>query len=295
MEKILYIINPVAGGGKTKELVPLIKETMTNKDIDYNIVFTTKPKEGTDLAKKGLNQGYTRIVAVGGDGTVNEVAFGIIEAGKGILGILPSGTGNDLARSLDIPLNPKNALDTILDGKIKSIDIGTVNDNLFLNISSIGFDAEVVIITNKIKTKIKSSISYVLALFMTIFRFKCISVEMEIDGLTLQDKILLVAVGNGKYYGGGIKILPMSNVEDGYFHVCIVKKISKLKLLFLLPTIVNGSHINQKKYVKIYKAKKVKVRARDKSYLNIDGEIEELNGEVHFEMNSSKLKVIAND
>jgi diacylglycerol kinase (ATP) len=294
MEKILYIINPVAGGGKTKELVPLIENTMSNKDIDYDIVFTTKPKEGTDLAKEGINKGYTRIVAVGGDGTVNEVAFGIIEAGKGVLGILPSGTGNDLARSLDISLNPKDALDTILNGKIKNIDIGTVNDKLFLNISSIGFDAEVVIITNKIKTKIRSSISYVIALFITIFRFNCISVEMEIDEFTVQDRILLIAVGNGKYYGGGIKILPMSNVEDGYFHVCTVRKISKLKLLFLLPTIVNGSHINQKKYVKIYKAKKVKVKSKDKTFLNIDGEVEELNGEVYFEMNSSKLQVIAN-
>ncbi|HHV46443.1 MAG TPA: diacylglycerol kinase family lipid kinase [Tissierellia bacterium] len=295
MEKILYIVNPVAGGGKTKELVPLIESTMKHRNIEYSIVFTTKPKEGTDLAKEGLNEGYTLIVAVGGDGTVNEVAYGIIETGRGILGILPSGTGNDLARSLGISLNPKEALETILEGKTKNIDIGKANDNLFLNISSIGFDAEVVIVTDRIKTKIKSSISYVIALLITIFRFKCIRVEMEIDGLTIKDNILLIAVGNGKYYGGGIKILPMSNVEDGYFHVCTVKKISKLKLLFLLPTIVNGSHINQRKYVNIYKARNIKVRTMEKSYLNVDGEIEEINGEVIFEMNSSKLRVTAND
>lgn len=295
MERILFIINPVAGGGRTKGLVPLINNAMKDKDIEYDIVFTTRPKEGTDIAKQGVHKGYNKIVAVGGDGTVNEIAFGLIEEEKGILGILPSGTGNDLARSLSIPLEPEKALDNILNGKSKTIDVGTVNDGLFLNISSIGFDAEVVTIADKIKTKIKSSISYVIALFITLLRFKYINVEIEIDDSVIQRDILLIAVGNGRCYGGGIKILPMANLEDGFFHVCIVNKLSKLKLLFLLPTIVNGSHINQEKYVKIYKAKKVKVRSEDKAYLNIDGEIEELKEEVLFEINSTKLSVIAQE
>lgn len=119
MEKILFIINPVAGGGRTKELVPLINSTMEDKDMEYDIVFTTRPKEGTEIAEKGIDDGYTKIVAVGGDGTVNEIALGIIEKQKGTLGILPSGTGNDLARVLNIPLKPEEALDNILNGKAK--------------------------------------------------------------------------------------------------------------------------------------------------------------------------------
>lgn len=295
MEKILFIINPVAGGGRTKELVPLINNTMEYKGIEYDIVFTKRPKEGTDIAKEGIDNGYTKIVAVGGDGTVNEIALGIIAKQKGTLGILPSGTGNDLARVLNIPLKPEEALDNVLNGKAKNIDVGSVNDGLFLNISSIGFDAEVVTITDKIKTKIKSSIAYVIALFITIFKFKFINVEVEIDGSTIESDILLIAVGNGKCYGGGIEILPMANIEDGYFHVCVVKKMSKFKLLFLLPTIVNGSHVNQKKYVKIYKAKNVTVRTRNKTYLNIDGEIKDLKDEVFFTINNTKLSVIANN
>lgn len=292
MEKILFIVNPVAGGGKTKEVVPIIKSSLGNKDVEYDIVFTTKPKEATDLVKKLLDKGYTKVVAVGGDGTVNETAFGITEKGKGILGILPSGTGNDLARALNIPLNPKEALKNILNGKIKNIDIGTVNDNLFFNISSIGFDAEVVLITDKIKNKIKSSISYVIALLITVFKFKCIEVDLEIDDVTVKSHVLLVAVGNGKYYGGGINILPMADMEDGYFHVCVVKKLSKLKLLLLLPTIINGSHIKRKKYVKIFKAKKVKLKSRNNIFLNIDGELKKLKEEVIFEISNNKLPII---
>lgn len=118
---------------------------------------------------------------------------------------------------------------------------------------------------------------------------------MEVDGSTIESDILLIAVGNGRCYGGGIEILPMADIEDGYFHVCLVKKIPKFKLLFLLPTIVNGSHVNQEKYVKIYKAKNVTVRTRNKTYLNIDGEIKDLKDEVLFTINSTKLSVIANN
>lgn len=293
MERILFIINPVAGGGRTKKLVPLINDIMAQKNIEYDIVFTTRPKEGTDIAKEGIEKGYRKIVAVGGDGTVNEVAFGIVDKKKGILGILPSGTGNDLARALNIPLNPKDALNNILKGYTKNIDVCSVNDGLFLNISSIGFDAEVAKITENIKTKIKSSMAYVIALFIALFKFKFIKVEMEIDDSNIESEILLIAVGNGNYYGGGINILPMASLDDGHFHVCVVKKVPKLKLLFLLPTIINGSHINQKKYVSIYKAKNIKVRTKDKAYINIDGEIVDINKEALFSINNTKLTVIA--
>ncbi len=293
MERILFIINPVAGGGRTKKLVPLINDIMGQNNIEYDIVFTTRPKEGTDLASKGIDRGYSKIVAVGGDGTVNEVAFGIV--GKGTLGILPSGTGNDLARALNIPLNPKDALEKILNGRTKNIDVCSVNNGLFLNISSIGFDAEVAKITENIKTKIKSSISYVIALFIALFKFKFIKAEMEIDNSSIESDILLIAIGNGNYYGGGINILPMASLDDGYFHVCVVKKVPKLKLFFLLPTIINGSHINQKKYVSIYKAKNVRVRTKDKAYINIDGEIVDINKEALFSINNTKLSVIAGD
>lgn len=292
MDRIIYIVNPTAGGGKTKKLIPMINSYMKDKGVDYEIVLTERPGDAVHLAKKSLERGYNKIIAVGGDGTVNEVALGILKHGEGILGIIPSGTGNDLARTLEIPLNWKEAIQVVIGGINKNIDVGLVNDNIFLNIASIGFDSEVVKTTEKIKTKFKSGLTYVLGIFATLINFKDIKIKLEIDGLTLDKDIFLIAVGNGKYYGGGVKILPMADIEDGYFHVCLVNKISKLKLLLLLPTIINGSHIKQKKYVEIFKATKIRVLTESKSYLNIDGEIKHIERETLFTINKKGLSVL---
>ncbi|GFN37162.1 diacylglycerol/lipid kinase family protein [Tepidimicrobium xylanilyticum] len=292
MDRILYIVNPVAGGGRTKKLIPIIDGHMKGREIDYDIVLTNKPGDAVHISKESLKRGYNKIVAVGGDGTVNEVALGILEYGQGVLGIIPSGTGNDLARTLNIPSNLGEAIEVIIKGSNKKIDVGIVNDNVFLNIASIGFDSEVVVTTEKIKKRLKSRFAYVLSIFLTLINFKDIKMRLEIDNISYDKDIFLIAVGNGKYYGGGVQILPMAVIEDGFFHVCLVNKISKLKLLFLLPTIINGSHIKQKKYVEIFKAKSVKVITKSKTYLNIDGEVKDIDNEILFTIKKEKLPVI---
>ena len=291
MGKLLFIINPVAGGGKAKRLAPIIENFMDETKKPYDIVFTNRPKEATHLSKRGIEKGYNTIVAVGGDGTVNEVAIGILESGRGTLGIIPSGTGNDLARTLNIPFNPVEAMNILIKGNKKQIDIGFVNNNPFLNIASIGLDSEVVKNTEKIKIKIRSRIAYVIGVLSTLFSFKDKKIKLEIDDIPMDKNIFLVAVGNGKYYGGGLKILPMAIAEDGYFHVCVINKASKIKLLFLFPSILRGKHIKFRKNVEIFKAKKIKVVTEDKTYLNIDGEIYDMERETLFMVGDERLTV----
>ena len=293
MDRTVFIINPIAGGGRTKKLIPDIDNIMKEKGIEYEIVVTTKPEEAMDITREKLKEGYMNIIAVGGDGTVNEVAHGIISFGKGNLGIIPSGTGNDLARTLNLPFDLNKAIDIILDKYTKKIDIGLSNDKVFLNIGSVGFDSEVVKRTNKIKRKVKSRFAYIIALFITIFKFDQMSVEISIDNFSFKQNILLIAIGNGKYYGGGINILPMADIADGYFNVLVVKNISPLKILVFLPTLINGSHLKQKKYVSTYKAKNVVIKARDNDlHLNLDGELSPLENESYFTMSKEKLSVI---
>lgn len=294
MGGILFIVNPVAGGGRAKELVPLIKEIMDKHKKDYVITLTTKPKEAIELVERNANI-YDTIVAVGGDGTVNEVARGLINVGKGTLGIVPGGTGNDMAKSLNIDMDPREALELLCNGTIKPIDIGKINGHKFLNIASVGFDAEVVFNNVNIKKKIKSGISYAISVVYTLINFKNKKVEIEIDGKTIKDNIILMAVGNGKYYGGGMKILPMAKVDDGFFHICIVSKARKTKLLFLFPTIFKGNHIKYNKYVQIYKSKNIKVKSEEKIMLNIDGEIIPNINEIEFSMEEIKLNVICRE
>ncbi|NLJ79338.1 MAG: diacylglycerol kinase family lipid kinase [Tissierellia bacterium] len=294
MAKTFFIVNPIAGGGKAGELVPIIRQAMAEVEIQYDLAITRGPGDAVDIAKRGLGAGYEVLVAVGGDGTINEVARGILEADRGRLGILPSGTGNDLARSLGIDLDPIKAIDTIVNGTVRYIDVGFVNDRIFLNIASIGFDAETVMNTEKIKKRIRSNIAYVIGVIITLLGFKDKRVELDIDGIKIDGKITLIAIGNGRYYGGGLKILPMAIPDDGYFYICIVNRIARLKLLFLFPTIFKGRHIEIRKYVEVYRAKTVRVKTIDEAYLNIDGEVYDIEGETLFTMNDKKLPIITN-
>lgn len=293
MDKLLFIINPVAGGGKSRRLVPLIKETMNENGIQYDIILTTKPKEAIGIAEeKSLS--YDTIVAVGGDGTVNEVAKGLINSKRGTLGIIPGGTGNDMSKSLGISMNPKEALQSILNGYKKVIDIGNVNGHHFLNISGIGFDTDVLKRTESIKKRFKGKMAYVLGIISALIGFKIKEIYLEIDDKDYKKNAVLLAVGNGSYYGGGMKVLPMAINDDGYFHVCLVKDISNFKILFLFPLIFKGNHIKLKKYVEIYKAKKVKVVTEEDNMLNLDGELIPLGKEIDFCIDDYKLSVICN-
>lgn len=290
--KILFVINPEAGKNKSQDIAFSIREKMKFSNIEFDIVKTTEPGEAIDISKKGLIDGYDTIVAVGGDGTVNEVAMGLILSGHGNLGIIPMGTGNDLVKSLDISMNPEEAIDVILRGKSKSINVGRANNKPFLNVASIGLDAEVVKNTLRVKKYIRGKFAYIIGLIMTLFSYKHKRILMELDELSIERNALLVAVGNGKYYGGGMKICPDANLEDDYFHICLIKKISKLKLLFIFPSIFNGKHLKYTNYVTIYKAKKISIQCQDEMYLNIDGEVTNAKDKVQFCMSDKNVNVI---
>lgn len=294
MDNILFIINPVAGHGKAKKIIPLIQRSMERHKRNYDIISTTKPKEAIDIAKNNVNN-YEIIVAVGGDGTINEVAKGIIAAGKGTLGIVPGGTGNDMVKSLGIPMDPEESLETISKGFRRDIDIGKINDTSFFNIASVGFDAEVIVNHDKFKGKIKGKLVYILSVIYTLFNYKDKMLEIDIDGEKLEEDIMLLAVGNGKYYGGGMKILPYAKVDDGYLHICIISGIGKIRTLSLFPTIFKGNHINYKKYVKVYKAKRIMVKSQREIFLNIDGDSFPKEREIQFVLDSNKLKVICEE
>lgn len=292
--KILFIVNPVAGKGRALKAIPIIKELMNKESLSYKIVETTRPKEAIDIAYNGIQQGFEIITAVGGDGTVNEVAQGIMKSGKGCLGIIPAGTGNDLARSLDIPIDIKESIKCIIKGKHKGIDVGEVNGRYFFNVASIGFDSEIVKNTNNIKKYLKGKFAYTVGLLKTLISYKSKQMEIELDNKKIEMKTLLLAVANGKYYGGGMKISPMAVIDDDYFHTCVIKDISKLKLFFIFPSVFKGNHTRYKDYVSFYKSRIVKVKTLDRVYLNIDGELFKVDDEVVFRISERKINIISN-
>lgn len=291
MDKLLFIINPIAGAGKAKSIIPIIENKMKESSIEYEIILTNQPKDAIRIAEENVDN-FSTIVAVGGDGTVNEVAKGLINSRKGTLAIIPCGTGNDFSRTIGLPMDPIKAIDIIIKNNIRAVDIGKINGNSFLNIASVGFDTEVVIHTNSIKKRVKSKTAYILGVLATLFDYKKRKISLVIDGVTYERNLVLLAVGNGNFYGGGLKVLPMAEVDDGYFHVCLVKDISNFKILFLFPSIFKGKHLKYKKYVEIFKAKEVIVKNTKEININIDGEIITIDKDVIFEIEDYKLNVI---
>ena len=289
MKKYLFIINPIAGNGKAKAMRGIIEEVMDENQIDYKIVYTSKPKEATYIAS---SYDFDVVVAVGGDGTVNEVTAGLIDREGIVLGIIPAGTGNDLCRNLNLPLDPKEAIERILEGKVSKIPVGQSNGHIFLNISSVGFDVAVLINHEIIRKKLKGKLSYIIAVIYTLFKYQKDKVIIDIEGEIYHRNLFLLAIGKGKYYGGGMMIIPNSNPYDDYLYVCLVKDVSNLRVLTLFPLIFKGRHLGYTKYVETFKAKNIKIINKSPCSLNVDGEILVETSEINFQLIDKKISII---
>ncbi len=269
--KIKIILNPAAGKGQALKMLPEITQAFEDSDHTFSLTQTTAPKSAIHIAKEAVLEGFDAVIAVGGDGTVLEIINGI--AGSNItLGIIPTGSGNDLARTLNIPSNPKKAIDIIINAyHIEKMDIGKVNDKYFGNVAGIGFDTEVLKTLVQMKKIFSGTWAYIFSVLKTLIYYKHKKVVLILDGKTIEKEILLLAIANGKYYGGGMMVAPTADVTDVFFDVCIINKIPKWKILRLFPTIFKGTHINFPQ-VEYFKAKEVTI-VSEKEMVNCDGEL----------------------
>ncbi|HHW56274.1 MAG TPA: diacylglycerol kinase family lipid kinase [Clostridia bacterium] len=287
---IAFIVNPVAGGGRAYRKIPEIRRIMKKRLIDYRIYITKYAGEGKILARKAALNGFKVVAAVGGDGTVLEVVNGI-KGTQAALGIIPVGTGNDFARFFRIPKKIEKAIDVLIIGNIKVIDAAVINGILtFGNITSTGIASETAALAVRFKKFLSGILVYLTALLNVLFKYKPYSVKIKVDDKEIDREITIFAAGVLSYYGGGIRLLPGADPNDGYLDVMIVGNINKVKIFMLLPLVIFGKHINFKKLVEIYKAKKVEIEAEKEIPITVDGEI--LYGkklEIKVEENAIKL------
>lgn len=271
--KHIFIINPAAGKGKSLELIPFIEECFKGKNEEVFIEVTEYPGHATEIAGKYAGSEECRIYSVGGDGTVNEIVNGIAGTNSS-LGVIPTGSGNDFIRSYQSQADIKRMVHSTINGEKRSIDLAKVNDKYFVNISSIGFDANVVYNAMKFKKVpgVTGSMAYLFSIIYTVFKNKICKIRVEIDGEKFELNALLVAVANGKYYGGGIMPAPDAKLDDGLLDICMVSRVGRLKILSLFPQYMKGRH-GRIKQVSFFKAKRVAIRSEDELCLNIDGEI----------------------
>ncbi|MBO8163419.1 MAG: diacylglycerol kinase family lipid kinase [Brevibacillus sp.] len=247
---IWFIVNSVSGNGKGQKVWKHVERLLLQKQIDYGVMFTEGPRHATEIARRlAKEKSASVIIAIGGDGTVHEVANGL--AGSDIpLGSIPAGSGNDFARGLQIPKQSRQALEKALSGQKRKIDIVCINDRMFINVAGIGFDGQVAKVTNQARYKRwlnrlgLGNFCYIFSFFNVLFRYQPADVTMVIDEREHTfSRVWMIAVANIPFYGGGMKICPHAQCDDGLLDICVVHGISRWKLLTLFPRVFRGTHI----------------------------------------------------
>jgi len=225
--------------------------------------------EAISAAKEAADD-HDVVVAVGGDGTVNEVFNGIMGT-DAIFGVIPAGTGNGFAREFDLPLHPEQACKVLAEGYIREIDVGKVNDRYFLGTAGVGFDALIAKAASKKYGPLRGMWLYFFAGAFIFFRFKRQLITVEIDSQVVKVKPLLVAVANTRIYGGTALIAPDAKPDDGLFDVCVIKNMKAIRLLWNLPKLFTGKHIHLPE-VTMYRGKNISIHAPKPIPAHVDGE-----------------------
>ncbi len=293
MKKYLIVYNPMAGKSNKKIWIQRLIEKLKENGNSVELVTTEYIGHGREISFYNAKD-YDVIVSAGGDGTLNEVATGILKSNAASsLAILPIGSGNDYYRNFANPKNLKKSIDIIVDGKIKMVDVGrSSNGEYLLNIASIGLDCLTVKKAKKLKKILGGSLGYLFSLIYSILVFKKQNLSIYIDDRKIEAKNILYCFGNGKAYGGGIKIMPWSDCSDEFFHIVNIVDVNKLLLILLSPSIALGRHTMFKKYVKVYKGKKIRVESQKKYDFNLDGEIIEDRYFIEYECISKRLAIV---
>lgn len=245
----LVIVNPAAGGGRVVRSVHWLRERLAVRP-DVRLEITGRRGDAEALAADAARTGHDRVVAVGGDGTVQEVVNGLLAAGDPpSLGIVPLGSGNDLARSLGLPVELASAWKFAIGHATRRIDVaharnGSGRERWFASAGGIGFDARVAAAMADRSGWQGGRAGYLFTTLAELRRFENRRVRLTIDGATESADVLFVAIANGAYYGGGMRIAPGASVDDGLLDVCVVGDISRLTVLRQLPNLYRGTHIN---------------------------------------------------
>ena len=285
-QKILFIINPISGGKKKDRVPELIKKYIDHEKFNTLIVFSDGVSHANLIAREAANS-YQIIVAVGGDGTVNEVASAI----KGtdvILGIVPFGSGNGLARFLGIPLNLKKALQTIFKGHTELIDTATLNGMPFFNMAGLGFDAHISQVFSVDKNR--GLFNYVKSSVWEFNHYNQQAYTITIDGVTYNKEAFMLSFANSSQYGNNAHISPRASIKDGLIDVCIIRKFPFWRLLEMgLRMLFKASEGT--KYVEILRGKKVLVQRSQPGSAHLDGEPRIVNDRVIIEIEPGSLRV----
>jgi YegS/Rv2252/BmrU family lipid kinase len=289
-EKILFVINPVSGNKPKEFILKLIEEKFTEEHYKVKTIFTRFAGEATSIVKNFSQKGYQKVVAVGGDGTVNEVASAIANT-DAVLGIVPLGSGNGLARHLKVPLKTSKALDLLKTGNSKQIDYGKINDQKFFCTTGVGFDAHIGHVFSKMEGR--GFGNYIKATFSEFRNYKPKRYEITMNGTTIMRDAFLITFANASQYGNNAHIAPKADIQDGKLEVAILRSFPLITApgigarLFL-------KNIDKSVYLETFQCKDIVVKRKSPGVVHFDGEPGEMGNVLNIKIVPEGLHVIAN-
>lgn len=286
--KILFIINPISGTGKKKVVEKLLDSEVDKSVVDFEIKYTDFAGHAKEIAREVVkSNSHQTVVAVGGDGSVNEVANGLIGSNVS-MGIIPAGSGNGFARHLGIPLKFKKAIRTIISGAIKTVDTGVLNNEKFVGVAGAGFDA---FISKKFdEAPSRGFWTYFKLTLSEYLKYSERVYTINVNGEKLECNALILSFCNSCQWGNNAFIAPNADTSDGYLRLAIVRKMPVLSIPFFAYKLFNKK-VNTSKYYKEIKFQTAKV-TQFESLVHIDGEPIDLAQELNITVNSDSLFVI---
>ncbi|HTT94940.1 MAG TPA: diacylglycerol kinase family protein [Solirubrobacterales bacterium] len=264
---LVLLVNPTSGGGRALKLLPRVEAALDARRVPFRVVRTKSLEHGVDEALRGIEAGELPVV-ISGDGLVGAIG-GAMAGGETPLGIVPVGRGNDLARVLGIPTGPEEAIDVVLAGHSRTIDIGEANGRPFLGIASVGFDSDANRIANE--SRLGGNLVYAYAALRALVGWKPARFTIAIGARRTRVEGFSVIVANNKAYGGGMYVAPDARLDDGEFDVLTIARVGKLRFLGNLPKVFKGTHVHSEE-VQVIRASRLGISASRPFAVYADGE-----------------------
>jgi diacylglycerol kinase (ATP) len=266
--KIAFVLNPTSGTHRNpQKIAELIQTTYDASSYTYEICYTEYAGHATEIAKEKSEAGFDVVVAIGGDGTVNEVAAGLLHT-KSSLAIVPAGSGNGFARHFKVPLDQKKAIESIPNSVIKRIDTGTINGHHFNGVCGMGYDAYVSQKFSEQKTR--GLKTYIKVMFVEFFRFKPETYTIRFDDYEVKQTCYTLTIANAPEYGNGAVISPNSIVDDGMFEICAMKPLNFFNAWIIAWHMLRGT-LNRSRFMTYYKANQISIEREKDPVIHIDG------------------------
>ena len=290
--KTLIVVNPISGVGRQKRIETLLKENLNHDLFDYQVRYTEYIHHGTDIAREAADKGYQSVVAVGGDGSVNDVVNGIKDTDVR-LGIIPCGSGNGLARSLKIPLQPWLTIRVLNQQYEQTIDSIVINDQyVCANAAGCGYDAYIARLMQAAKTR--GLAAYTNLILREYDRYKCSDYHLVINGRDYYRNAWFIAVANSQQFGYNLAVAPKAKLDDGLIDISIIDKVPIDHVPITAP-LAFTNHLDLSQHVEMFRTPEVLIEGNADRWVNIDGEGINVGTTVHFVNHPKSVKIYARD